>query len=60
MTPRRLRRRVRVALGRVLPAATLITLGIAAWLIVAYVCGRKVWMVQDAQHFMRLALPGIW
>lgn len=57
---RRFRRRLRVALGRVVPMAGLLLLCVAVWGSVAYVCGRKVFAIQDVQHFMRLLLPGIW
>ncbi len=43
-----------------LAAAGLVLLTLSAWLSVAYVCGRKVFAIQDAHHFMRLLLPGIW
>lgn len=43
-----------------LAGLALLVLVVVEWAVVAYVCGRKVWMIQDVQHFMRLLLPGIW
>lgn len=53
-------RRLREFLAAVLPVVGLVLLAIAAWGTVAYVCGRKVFAIQDVQQFMRLLLPGIW
>jgi hypothetical protein len=62
MTSRRLSRRLRVALGRVVPMAYLILLACAAWGVTAYVCGRQAGMLSGdgARMLMRQVLPGIW
>lgn len=58
--PRRRWRGLWKRIAPVLAMVGLILLAAVAWGTVAYVCGRKVFMVQDVQHFMRLVLPGIW
>jgi hypothetical protein len=62
MTKHRFRRRMRVALGRVVPMVGLVLLTAAAWGVTAYVCGRRAMLIppEAGAQLMRQVLPGIW
>lgn len=58
-SPRRRWLRILVHIRRALRMLALIALAAMAWGVTVYVCGRKVWMIQDPQHLIRLLLPAI-
>ncbi|CAN7676542.1 hypothetical protein LJR039_005393 [Pseudorhodoferax sp. LjRoot39] len=62
MTRRRFRRRLRVALGRVVPMVLLVLLTVFAWGVTAYVCGRQAMLIppEAGAQLIRQLLPGIW
>ncbi|KQP43898.1 hypothetical protein [Pseudorhodoferax sp. Leaf274] len=61
MTRRRFVRRLRVALGRVVPMILLVLLTAAAWGVTAYVCGRKAMLIppEAGAQLLRQLLPGV-